>query len=64
VHSEPLNPNLLFRSLTAVGIKKVRFKEIDERFWERDRIEAAWRRCNNTIPNGVVSVAYAAPSIG
>ena len=40
-----LNPNLLFRSLTAVGIKKVRFKEIDERFWEPDRIEAAWKRC-------------------
>jgi hypothetical protein len=40
-----LDPNLLFRSLTAVGIKKVRFKEIDESFWGRDQIEPAWKKC-------------------
>ena len=48
-----LDPNLLFRSLTAVGIKKVRFKEIDEGFWRREQIEPAWKKCQagwkNTI---------------
>lgn len=40
-----LDPNLLFRSLTAVGIKKVRFKDIDDKFWHRDQIEPAWKKC-------------------
>lgn len=40
-----LDPNLLFRSLTAVGIKKVRFKEISDNFWTRTEIEPAWKRC-------------------
>ena len=40
-----LDPNLLFRSLTAVGIKRVRFKDIDDKFWERDQIEPAWKKC-------------------
>jgi hypothetical protein len=39
-----LDPNLLFRSLTAVGIKKVRFKDIDDAFWEKSFIEPAWKR--------------------
>src|SRR5204862_24980 len=39
-----LDPNLLFRSLTAVGIKRVRFKDIDDKFWERDQIEPAWKK--------------------
>jgi len=40
-----VDPNLLFQSLTAVGIKKVRFKEIDDSFWSRDQIEPAWKKC-------------------
>lgn len=28
-----ISPNLLFRSLTAIGVKKVRFKEIHSEFW-------------------------------
>jgi hypothetical protein len=40
-----VDPNLLFQSLTAVGIKKVRFKEINDSFWSRDQIEPAWKKC-------------------
>lgn len=40
-----LDPNLLFRSLTAIGIKRVRFKDIDDNFWQRDQIEPAWKKC-------------------
>lgn len=29
-----ISPNLLFRSLTAIGVKKVRFKEIQSEFWD------------------------------
>jgi hypothetical protein len=43
-----LDPNLLFRSLTAVGIKKVRFKEIHESFWNKDQIEPAWKKCRES----------------
>ena len=32
-----LNPNLLFRCMTGIGSKKVRFKLIDDDFWERAR---------------------------
>lgn len=39
-----IDPNLLFRTLTAVGIKKVRFKDIDDTFWRPDEIEPAWKR--------------------
>ncbi len=42
-----VDPNLLFRSLTAVGINKVRFKEIDDSFWGRDQIELAWKKCRD-----------------
>jgi hypothetical protein len=39
-----VSPNLLFRTLTAVGRKKVRFKEIEDSFWNKDSIEPAWTR--------------------
>ena len=39
-----LNPNLLFRTLTGVGAKKVRFSEIKEDFWEQSSINASWSR--------------------
>ena len=37
-----VDPNLLFRTVTAIGIGKVRFKEIGKDFWEPDKIHAAW----------------------
>jgi hypothetical protein len=40
-----VDPNLLFQTLTAVGIKKVRFKEISDGFWSREQIEPAWKKC-------------------
>lgn len=42
-----ISPNLLFRSLTAVGEKKVRFKEIRDEFWNKEFIEPAWERTTN-----------------
>jgi len=39
-----LDPNLLFRTLTGVGSKKVRFREIPESFWEPTSITPAWER--------------------
>lgn len=40
-----LDPNLLFRSLTAVGVGKVRFRDIRAEFWLPSQIESAWSRC-------------------
>lgn len=41
-----LNPNLLFRSLTGVGAKKVRFREIPDSFWDQSSIHPYWERTN------------------
>ncbi len=46
-----LNPNLLFRTLTGVGIKKVRFKEIDDKFWDQDSIRPHWDRTKEAWKN-------------
>jgi len=42
-----LDPNLLFRTVTGVGSKKVRFREIPESFWEPKSIIPAWERTAN-----------------
>lgn len=39
-----VDPNLLFRTMTGVGIKKVRFRDISDGFWEADKIKPAWDR--------------------
>jgi len=39
-----LNPNLLFRTMTGIGCKKVRFKLIDDDFWEQTTIQPCWKR--------------------
>lgn len=39
-----LDPNLLFRTVTGVGSKKVRFREIPDSFWESKSIIPAWDR--------------------
>lgn len=39
-----LDPNLLFRAVTGVGARKVRFREIPDSFWEPARITQAWER--------------------
>lgn len=38
-----LNPNLLFRSVTAVGEKRARFKDIPDGFWDPGRIIPSWQ---------------------
>lgn len=39
-----LNPNLLFRTITGIGEKKTRFKEIPDTFWNPAQIIPAWDR--------------------
>jgi hypothetical protein len=39
-----VDPNLLFRTMTGVGIKKVRFRDISDGFWEAAKIKPAWDR--------------------
>jgi hypothetical protein len=46
-----LNPNLLFRTMTGVGIKKVRFKEIDDKFWGQESIRPHWDRTKEAWKN-------------
>lgn len=42
-----LDPNLLFRTLTGVGARKVRFREIPDSFWEPKSIATAWARTSD-----------------
>lgn len=39
-----ITPNLLFQTLTAVGVKRVRFKQISEKFWDPAGVVSAWER--------------------
>jgi hypothetical protein len=39
-----IDPNLLFRTMTGIGIKKVRFRDIPDSFWEPEKIIPAWTR--------------------
>ncbi len=39
-----IGPNLLFRTMTAVGIKRVRFREIPDTFWHEKNVRPAWER--------------------
>ncbi|MBS0525162.1 MAG: DUF262 domain-containing protein [Proteobacteria bacterium] len=39
-----LSPNRLFQSLTAVGAKRIRYKQVNDAFWNADAIAPAWKR--------------------
>lgn len=39
-----LSPNLLFRCTTGIGCKKVRFRQIEDAFWNKDSIQPSWER--------------------
>lgn len=39
-----VTPNLVFRSLTGVGKKRIRFKFIGEAFWKAESIKPVWER--------------------
>jgi hypothetical protein len=39
-----LNPNLLFRTITGLGERSTRFKDIPDVFWNPQRILPAWER--------------------
>ena len=46
-----VEPNLLFRTLTGVGAKKVRFKEISEAFWHENEIRPHWEHTKRAWKN-------------
>jgi hypothetical protein len=46
-----INPNLLFRTLTGIGAKKVRFKEIPPSFWDGTSIQPHWERTKEAWKN-------------
>lgn len=46
-----INPNLLFRTLTGIGAKKVRFKEIPTSFWDGPSIQPHWERTKEAWKN-------------
>lgn len=39
-----IDPNLLFRTLSAVGTNRVRFREIPDSFWGSSQVTPAWKR--------------------
>jgi hypothetical protein len=39
-----VSPNLVFRTLTGVGKKRIRFKDIDRDFWDEASIKPVWER--------------------
>ena len=43
-----VTPNRLFQSLTAVGAKSVRFKQVADDFWDKTNIAPAWGRTQNS----------------
>ena len=52
-----LNPNLLFKSLTAIVAGKTRFKEIPDNLWDAATIRPAWTRCQSSWKNLVKRLA-------
>lgn len=42
-----LNPNLLFRTITGLGERSTRFKDIPDDFWNPERIIPAWNRTHD-----------------
>lgn len=39
-----IDPNLLFRTMTGIGSKRVRFREIPDDFWDSATVTSAWER--------------------
>lgn len=39
-----INPNLLFRSLTAIAAGKTRFRDLPDNIWDATSVEPAWKR--------------------
>lgn len=46
-----ISPNLLFRSLTAIGAKRVRFKEIPDKFWDANSVQSFWHSTKEAWKN-------------
>lgn len=39
-----IGPNLLFRSVTAIGANRVRFSDVPDEFWNAETVKAAWEQ--------------------
>jgi hypothetical protein len=53
-----VDPNLLFRTLTAIGIGSVRFRDIKEDFWQSNQIRPAWERCRTAWGKTISRLHY------
>lgn len=42
-----VTPNLVFRTLTGIGKKRIRYKFIDDSFWDAQSIKPAWARAKD-----------------
>jgi hypothetical protein len=43
-----ITPNRLFQTLTAVGNKSVRFRQVSDNFWNKENIAPAWEKTKNS----------------
>jgi hypothetical protein len=48
-----VTPNRLFQSLTAVGNKRVRFKQVADGFWDKQSIAPAWEKTKQSWHHAV-----------
>ena len=46
-----VTPNLLFQCLTGIGARRVRFKQVDDSFWDPAKIRPAWERAKKAWHN-------------
>jgi hypothetical protein len=51
-----LDPNLIFRTLIAIGAGKTRFKEVPGEFWASGSLKEPWRRCRDSWESIVKSM--------
>src|ERR1700721_3000791 len=48
-----ITPNRLFQTLTAVGNKSVRFRQVSDTFWNKENIAPAWEKTKQGWHHGV-----------
>jgi hypothetical protein len=61
-----LDPNLIFRTIIAIGVGKTRFAEVPEQFWQSENVKPVWKRCHECwtdIVKGLHSVGVLNASI-
>ncbi|MBX4377914.1 hypothetical protein K4H02_22930, partial [Mycobacterium tuberculosis] len=52
-----VTPNLVFRTLTGIGRKKVRYKDIERPFWDGPSIQPVWARTKRAWSRAMLLLA-------